>query len=779
MTMHPPISLRGHGRRGTSELRGQALSRLFWPLGLGFLALATPAMATGIRESRPTLRIPRVQRPVTLEDFAGMRPSGEIAGGLVKAAEFTQFMPDAGQAPTQRTEVYLGYDDENLYVVFLAFDSEPDRIRARMARRDTFQADDDSVWLYIDAFNDQRSAYTFGCNGLGVQDDGINVPGTDTDFSWDTVWGSRGVLTPQGYAVSMAIPFKSLRFPSSSEEGWGVIFERWLPRRREDAFWPAIPPKNQNWLSYSGLATGLERISPARNLQLIPYTSARAFRADTNDGAPVGPGGSRTEGTLGLDGKLVVQDTLVLDATIRPDFSQVESDEPQSSVNQRYEVFYPEKRPFFMENASYFGLPTVTNLLFTRRIVDPEYGVRLSGKRGPWAIGALVADDRSPGERGQPSDPLQGEKARFEVVRVSHDLPGQSNLGVLLTGRDLGGGYNRVAAADGKIKLAQDWWVALLAATSKTVTPEGESSTGQAYEARLRRTGRSFNFDLAYLDRSPGFDSRAGFVTKNDIRDFWPTLSYALWPQGGAITKLTPTMDAELVWDHQGVQVQNRVKLSLLGELTRIRSFELWYEARDDVLRPKDFPGLPENRRYAQRTGGFQFAGRPSARLLWRVRLGQGTWLNLVPPAGQQPSIAWYTHGEAALSVFPFGSLSIENTYLLDRLEERASGRGIFTDHVLRSKWNWQVTRELSLRMIVRLDAIAANSRLTSLAEKRNLNGDFLVTYLLHPGTAVHLGYNTNYRRLETADAAQLLQGDGMVNDAWQVYAKVSYLLRF
>jgi hypothetical protein len=743
-------------------------------VSLWALALAPSARATVTQDAaRPALRIPRVQRPLTLEDFAAMRPSGEIAGDLVKAVQFTQYTPDVGQAPTQRTEAYLGYDEENLYVVFLAFDSEPERIRARMTRRDTFQADDDSVWLYIDAFNDQRSAYAFGCNGLGVQYDGVNVPGKDTDPSWDTPWASRGMLTSQGFAVLMAIPFKSLRFPPGQEQGWGVIFERWLPRRREDTFWPALPPKFQNWLSHAGLASGMERISPARNAQLIPFTSARSFRA----GSAAGLGARDRDADVGIDGKLVIRDTLVLDATVRPDFSQVESDEPQSNVNQRYEVFYPEKRPFFMENASYFDLPTATTLLFTRRIVDPEFGARLTGKAGAWAIGTLVADDRSPGELPQ-AGTLEGEKARFEVVRVSRDLRGQSNLGVFFTGRDLAGGANRVAAVDGKFKLAQDWWLALLAAGSSTTTPAGERSSGQAYEARLRRTGRSFNADIIYIDRSPGFDTQVGFVSRRDIRDLWPTLSYAFWPQSGPVTKLTPTLDADLARDYQGTQLQNRVKLSLLGELTRIRSFELWYEARDDVLRPKDFAVLSEARKYPQRTGGFQVAARPSASLLWRVRLGQGTWLNLVPPPGAQPDLAWYTHGEAALSIFPARSLAIENSYLLDRLEDRTSKRGIFTDHVLRSKWNWQVTRELSLRMILQLDALLTNPGLTSLREKRNLNADFLITYLLHPGTAVYLGYNTNYRGLGDAEGGTLLQGDRLLRDSWQVYAKASYLVR-
>ena len=160
---------------------------------------------------------------------------------------------------------------------------------------------------------------------------------------------------------------------------------------------------------------------------------------------------------LGLDGKFILHGRFVLDATVNPDFSQIESDQPQITVNQRFEVFFPEKRPFFLENSNFFTTPI--NLVFTRRIAHPEYGLRLTGKSGPWAVGVLASDDRAPGEILPLSDPHSGDRATFAIARVSRDILDQSTIGAIFTDREFGGGYNRVGGVDANIKIGQNWRV--------------------------------------------------------------------------------------------------------------------------------------------------------------------------------------------------------------------------------------------------------------------------------------------------------------------------------
>ena len=205
---------------------------------------ATPTAATPVRAS---VVIPRVDRPPTLEDFTDMKPVNGMGEKLRRVSEFVQRDPKDGEPATQRTEVYLGYDDKNLYAVFLAFDTDPKQIRARMSRRENIW-DDDLVQIILDTFHDQRRAYYFLCNPLGIQDDGIHTEGQGGDDSFDTLWQSEGKLTSQGYMVRMAIPFRSLRFHPSQHD-WGIILERRIPRLDERHFWPRVSSRVEGLLN--------------------------------------------------------------------------------------------------------------------------------------------------------------------------------------------------------------------------------------------------------------------------------------------------------------------------------------------------------------------------------------------------------------------------------------------------------------------------------------------------------------------------------------------------
>lgn len=305
----------------------------------------------------PSIQIPRINTPPTLAEFETMQPDPQVAARMQKVTGFVVRDPADGAEPSQNTDVYLAYDDHNLYAVFVCWDKEPDKIRARMTRREDIFSDD-SAEIMIDTFDDARRAYTFAANPLGIQWDALWTEGTigngtaadysGFDPSFDTVWNSEARLTSQGYIVLMAIPFKSLRFPKTDIQKWRIILNRSIPRTNENIFWPRITNRIQGRFNQAATATGIEHISPARNIQLIPYGLFRGFR-DIDQRDPNNPFfESRTfQPEVGLDAKFIVHDSFVLDATINPDFSQVESDEPQVTVNQRFAVFFPEKRPFF------------------------------------------------------------------------------------------------------------------------------------------------------------------------------------------------------------------------------------------------------------------------------------------------------------------------------------------------------------------------------------------------------------------------------------------------
>ena len=425
---------------------------------LAAMAAVCPPVGAQERPIRATIAIPRVQQPPRLEDYVPLEPgppgNGAAAAGAVERGvrvdTFLQRDPGDLTPASQRTEAYLSYDAENFYAIFVCEASDPSKIRARMSRREAMFSDD-YVAIFFDTFNDHQRAYEFFSNPLGVQADGISTEGQGDDFSFDTVWRSRGRLTPTGYVVSIAIPFKSLRFPpASGPQTWGIALLRGIPINNEQSFWPGITRKISGFANQFADGNGLQGVSPGHNVQFIPYgtfTGARFL-----DGAIFERDASAR---AGVDAKIVAHDAVTFDFTVNPDFSQVESDEPQVTVNQRFEVFFAEKRPFFLENAGYFQTPIT--LFFSRRIGDPQVGARATGKIGGWAVGALAIDDRAPGHTVDPDDPLHGDRAANAVVRARREF-GESSVGALVTSRDFGPSFNRLASVDTRLKLNPRWF---------------------------------------------------------------------------------------------------------------------------------------------------------------------------------------------------------------------------------------------------------------------------------------------------------------------------------
>jgi hypothetical protein len=641
----------------------------------------------------------------------------------------------------------------------------------------------------LDTFHDHRRAYAFLANPLGIQADALWTEGQGFDFSFDTVWDSDGRVTSKGFIVWMAIPFRSLRFASTDPQTWGIILNRGIPRKNEDTFWPRYSSRIAGRLNQEGEVSGLEQISPGRNFQFIPYGIFRSFKElDLRD--PYNPTYTQRNafGQVGLDSKVVLKDKFVLDATINPDFSQIESDEPQVTVNQRFEVFFPEKRPFFLENSNYFQTPI--NLLFTRRIADPQWGARLTGKDGPWAIGMLVANDRSPAEEVPISDPLAQSKAYFAVGRVSRDIGKQSSIGVMYTDRELDRYFNRVGGIDGQIRINDHWTTSFQGVLSSTLNvvdsdflTTGEYQAGQAAELILTREGRKFNYMMDYSDRSNDFRTLTGFDPQPDIRNVYNRLSYSFRPEGQHLISWGPQMEVYQTADHEGNHLMSGWIPSMKVEFVGNTFFTVLYAKEMELLRPKDFSVLTTDQRYVRHTTEFAFDTgyyRPfSLHLDYRF----GSRVNYDPPGTKIPFLAGRTSTTATLTVRPTKSLRIDNTYILFRLHNRLDSSGALNNHIFRSKWNYQYDRRLSFRFIGQYNTLLTNPSFTSLQTEKDFNADFLITYLVHPSTALYVGYNSNLENVLLplqADAdGNLLFGKRFVNDGKNFFVKVSYLFRF
>ncbi len=734
-----------------------------------------PAAAAGqepdpqARPAPPTIRIGRVASPPVLDDFVAGRP----VPGMLEITGFRQKEPGDGVPVSRETTAWIGYDEKQFHVVFRCKE-DPGQVRGRLARREDIN-EDDIVGVLLDTFHDKRHAYLFIVNPLGVQLDGISTEGQDDDYSFDTLWHSEGRITADGYFVRMAIPFRSLRFSSTPTQEWGFALGRVIRARNETSFWPYMTQRVQNQVAQMATLAGIEAVSPGRNIQVIPYAAGTASRFLDEEAAARG---SREEARAGVDAKVVIKDALTLDLAANPDFSQVESDEPQVTINQRFEVQFPEKRPFFIENASYFRTPET--LFFSRRIADPRLGARLTGRLGTWNLAGLVMDDRAPGEQAPRGSEASGAMAVTAVGRVVREFGRQSTVGAMVTSRDFSTSSNRVGAVDLRLRLGSNWVIDAQAMTSRTTRLDGERLAGPAYVAQAGYHSRSLNFSSEYTDRSPGFRTDLGFVQRSDVREWENQIGYTWFPRGGALLSWGPGLEATVNWDREGRVQDWRVNPEVEFEFPRNTNVFLGVDRAYER-----FAGIGFDKRGA-------FGHFNTEWLKWlsmSLGLSHARGVNYYPAAGLRPFAALETEIEAGLTFRPVPGLRVEEAYIHNRLDVGADrpaglppGDAIFRLHLLRTKATYQFTRALSLRAILDYSGLTPSPALVALERDRRLTGDVLFTYLLNPGTALYVGYTDAYAnvRIDPTRPPTLARTDAARTSVGrQLFVKLSYLLRY
>ena len=731
-------------------------------------------------QAPPHFSIPKIQRPPTLADFQGMKPNPEMEKAMVKISGFIQREPQDGQPATHDTHVYLAYDEKQFYAVFLAFDSEPEKIRARMSPREQV-FEDDFVDFQIDTFNDRRRAYTFLATPLGLQWDALWTEGQDFDSSYDALWYSEGRLTDQGYMVLMAIPFSTLRFSPDEDQTWGILFNRTIPRLSEQSFWPRYTNQIEGRLNQAATMDGVRNVSPGRNIRLNPYVFARNVRFlnqeqarfDSDDFDP----------DVGLDAKFVIRDSFVLDLTANPDFSQVESDEPQVTVNQRFEVRFPERRPFFLENADFFSTPI--NLVFTRRIQDPSAGIRFTGKQGPWSMGLMFTDDEAPGQGFAENDPNHGDAAGVGIIRINRDISRQSTVGVITTYRDFAEDENRVIGVDGRIKLDDNWVAQFQAAAAKT-EENGFVREGNSYTAQIDRSGRHLFVHNHFLRTDPNFVTRLGFLRgeqRPNSMNLHNATGWTFWPKDKKILSWGPSMRWGRIWDLDDEPLDTFFNPRLGFNWASDTELDFRYNYNRVRLTPNDFAQLPQDREFTEKNWEVEFESAYFAAVSFEIEYGQGQTINFDPAGFNLPEEADFESAGLELSVRPISPLRIDSTYFWLKLSDQHGGGDIFTNAIWRTRANWQFTKELSLRMIAQWEDTDPNPLLSDLERTRNFNADLLLRYILNPWTALYVGYNdnqSNFQLIEENGQNRVVPTDGSLNnDGRQVFLKFSYLFQF
>jgi hypothetical protein len=489
------------------------------------------AAALGLpSEKSNPVRLVRFEKPPTIDG----KLDDEVWKTAAVLKDFYQIQPGDNLIPENRTEVRLGYDMRFLYIAFHCFD-DPTKVRATVAKRDDIW-NDDYVGILFDTFNDQRRAYEFDFNPLGVQADGIWTEGQGEDFSLDLVMESKGMVTTDGYTIEVAVPFKSLRYVSGKDKLWGMHFWRRTKRLNNSLdMWIPLDRDKGSWLAQEGHLTGLDGISTERTLELIPSltvseTGKRKVTHFVNEPVKLDPG---------LTGKYSLTPTVTLDFAINPDFAQVESDQLVVTANQRFPIFFAEKRPFFLEGIDIFQ--TQIAAVHTRTIVDPDVAVKLSGKINRNTFGLMLASDNGPGNFSEedrasailsladPRNRLIDKNASVGVLRLKRDIgKSDSFIGFLGTYRRFVDQYNELAGFDGRFRIDKQttfsWQVLGTRSRNQFFFPEeGQTldrrENGFIYAVDYNQGGRHFGHEFSMVGRTRYYRADVGFNRRNNTNN--------------------------------------------------------------------------------------------------------------------------------------------------------------------------------------------------------------------------------------------------------------------
>ena len=751
------------------------------PGGLGI------ASEAGILTGRPRVSAIRASVPPRVDG----RLDDAIWQDATRITEFVQQQPRDGAPASEQTEVYVAYDSSNLYIGVYAHYSDPAHIRANRSDRDRTFADD-TVSVFFDTFLDQQRAYVFSVNGYGVQGDSIldtrsgsmgggggggggpgrgggggigaiaggfgamlamSTGGTPRgDTTWDALFDSGGTLVDDGWTAEMAIPFKSLRYPTrrgGDSHRWGFQIVRTIPSKDETDVWAPVSRDVAGFLTQMGLLDGLTNLSTSRNLEFLPTATAiRYGELDTGSRGLVEE--TQPEGAMNV--KYGVTPNMTFDFTYNPDFSQIESDSPQIEVNQRFPLFFPELRPFFLEGQEIFRVPGQVNLVHTRTLGDPRYGAKLTGKVGKTTVGLLVADDEAPGRLDDRSDPAFGTTATTFIGRARYDLYAESYVGVIATDREFLDGFSRVAGIDGRLRLTRASSLSFEYAASQHRDQQGAELSGPIFHLRYNRRGRNLAYSASIDTVDPEFRTDTGFVRRVDTRTARANVSYRWWPNN-LVINWGPSANYSRNYDFAGVLQDEQSSVGLRA------GFQNGIIVTGNLNRDMERFLGHEFYKTTYFVGGGVNASR-------KVAMGtMFTWGDQVF-FSDAPFLGRSVNATIFAAVRPMARLNADLLFISSRFRDPFSNDQIFDVKIGRALTTYQFTNRLSIRNILEYNAFT-----TQLAV------NFLATYRVNSGTVFFVGYDDHYQQGHLIDAT-LYPGSQFQQTNRAFFTKISYLFR-
>ncbi len=772
-----------------------------------FLILAFLAFFNSIIAQDTSTKIgvsPEKSVPITIPKFeAEPVIDGKLDDEIWKKAavfkDFIQIQPGDNIAPSRQTIAYVGYDEKNLYVAFHAFE-DPASIRATIAKRDDVSGDD-NVRFTLDTFNDQRRAYVFFFNPFGIQADAVLTDGQGQgggpDFSIDVVMESKGVILSDGYSVEVKLPFKSIRYAAGKGKFWGFNVGRRIPQlNNENDSWMPIA-RDVSSLRQLGKISGLNDIRSERTLEIVPSVTLSESGERIEDIRQ--PLGSRLlnrplKQDIGVSVKLQITPNVTLDAAVNPDFAEVEADAPVVRANERFPIFFPEKRPFFLEGIDYFRTPL--QVVNTRNIADPDVAVKLTGKTGRNTFGLFSAVDRFPNTK---------TKAYIGVVRLKRDFGVQSNIGLIATTYHFGARrHNNLFGVDGKFQITPqktfDFQVVGTNSNRNFYNPniddtEYRAGNGFAYQVNYDYTGKNRGYRIGVNGRSKDYRADVGFTRRTNNH----TIS------GGGRVGTEPNPKKTLI----GITARNFSNFSFDGQ-GRIQSFrtsfntewnfqnELRFETGTDFEHSRIYEDEFGARRNATQQGRFfgenfrqanQFTTDAEIDKTFNEKISVGAGFGVttnefdfdfgaseryprVSPAAflgdsrLDPGKSLSFSYGVGVDLQPTEPWSVELKYEREKLRRNDTKLTAFDSNIYSLRSTYQFTR-----------FIFARARMDYETVDGTLNSQLLFGWSPNPGTAFYVGYNdnSNYRAY---NEFRKRFDEGLRRDGRRFFIRFSYLFR-
>jgi Domain of unknown function (DUF5916)/Carbohydrate family 9 binding domain-like len=760
-------------------------------------------------KTRP-MTIPKLSVPIVIDG----RPDEESWKNAAVFKDFYQTNPGDNIAPSKPTEAYMMYDEKNLYIAFKCWD-EKDQIRATVAKRDEVFGED-NVRMWLDTYNDQRRAYVIGFNPFGIQQDGIFTEGQGADFSVDIVMESRGVIEDWGWSVEAKIPFKSLRYAAGKGKMWGFNvarnidrfndeFDQWLPDDRNVS----------GFLIKHGKISGLDDVKFERTLEVVPSVTfsetgsrKRTIPISTlnqNGYDPVfNPGGIRDSGRfvngglradLGVNLKYTLTPNITLDAAVNPDFAEIEADAPVVSANQRFPIFFEEKRPFFLEGKEIFESPL--SPFYSRTIIDPDFAAKLTGKIDKTSFGFLAASDNAPGNYSEDErndrfirpriNEFLDKNAFFSVLRLKRDFGANNNVGFFGTARIFPKNRNFLGGFDGTFKLNPSTVMTfqVLGTHSRKFFYDSDddrsqyrSGNGAGYYFNLDHTKDTNGWTLEMSGRSKDYRADSGFTRRTNTNNLFFANRFSTKSNPKAkLIRLNWNQFARINYNWQGrsqdALIGTNINATLQGNLFIYAEMGLGYErlfeeefgAKRNPLRNQAgaFFGAPErsasqpyvsvnfNKTVSKQLSVYGFVG--SIFNAFDFDFGGGGKFNRASPAylawlerfrqnpdtagdfpGLDPGKGWQFDANIGFEYKPIDPLRFSLDYTKSRLRRNDNKEVAFDTNIFSLRSTYQFSRFVFTRLRLDYDTLT-----------RNVSGQALFGWNPSPGTAFYVGYNDNF----------------------------------